>query len=54
MEIPYSSDGELVMDILKYGPDVEVMEPPALRESIRKRLDAAAEKYRVQKAKQSK
>jgi len=54
LEIPYSSDGELVMDILKYGPDVEVMEPPALRESIRKRLDAAAEKYRVQKAKQSK
>lgn len=54
LEIPYSGDGELAMDILKYGPNVEVLEPPALREEISKRLDAAAEKYRSKKAKQPK
>lgn len=54
LEIPYSSDGELVMDILKYGPEVEVIEPQGLRQEISKRLDAASEKYRVKKARQSK
>lgn len=46
LEIPYSGDGELVMDILKYGPDVEVLEPKALRQVITDRLNMAAERYR--------
>ncbi|MEM7564990.1 MAG: WYL domain-containing protein, partial [Pseudomonadota bacterium] len=28
LQVPYSQDTELVMDILKYGADVEVLEPP--------------------------
>ena len=32
--MPYSDDRELVMDILKYGPDVEVLEPEALRAAL--------------------
>lgn len=46
LEIPYSDDRELLMDILKYGPDVEVLEPPALRRRVREQLAAAAKKYR--------
>lgn len=45
LEIPYSGDGELVMDILKYGPDIEVIAPDGLRETIKVRLQAASEKY---------
>ena len=46
LEIPYSDDRELLMDILKYGPDVEVLEPPALRKRVAERLAAAAKRYR--------
>jgi predicted DNA-binding transcriptional regulator YafY len=34
LEIPYSDDRELLMDILRHGPEVEVLAPPALRESV--------------------
>jgi predicted DNA-binding transcriptional regulator YafY len=49
LEIPYSGDGELVMDILKYGPEVEVVSPPELRKEISCRREAAAVKYRQTK-----
>jgi predicted DNA-binding transcriptional regulator YafY len=42
MDLPYSSEGELVMDILRFGPDVEVLSPPSLRASIRDRVAAMA------------
>jgi len=45
LEIPYSSEGELVMDILRFGGEVEVVSPPGLREAIRARLRKAAELY---------
>lgn len=45
LEVPYSDDRELVMDILKYGADVEVIAPEALREKVRARLAAAAAVY---------
>lgn len=45
LEIPYSDDRELVMDILKYGPDVEVLAPDALRERVKKLLRSAASRY---------
>ena len=32
LEVPYSDDRELVMDIMKYGPDVEVLEPARARD----------------------
>ncbi|HET7396786.1 MAG TPA: WYL domain-containing protein [Gammaproteobacteria bacterium] len=35
LEVPYADDRELVMDILKFGPDVTVLAPPALRDKVR-------------------
>ena len=46
LEFPYSNDGELVMDILRYGPDVEVVGPASLRCKVRMRLEEAAAHYR--------
>jgi len=34
LEIPYSHSAELLMDILKYGADVEVIKPMALRDQV--------------------
>lgn len=45
LQVPYSDPRELVMDILKYGPDVEVIAPPDLRELVAARLRAAAAVY---------
>jgi predicted DNA-binding transcriptional regulator YafY len=45
LEVPFSSEGELLMDILRFGPDVEVLAPAALREATRARLREAAERY---------
>ncbi|MGQ0655019.1 MAG: helix-turn-helix transcriptional regulator [Betaproteobacteria bacterium] len=45
LEIPFSDDRELVMDIMRYGPDVEVLAPPSLRSKVRKLHLAAAGKY---------
>jgi proteasome accessory factor C len=43
LEFPYSNDGELVMDVLRYGPDVEVPGSASLRRKVRERLEEAAE-----------
>jgi predicted DNA-binding transcriptional regulator YafY len=43
--IPYRRSDELAMDILKYGADVEVIEPAALRKEIERRLRAALRVY---------
>jgi predicted DNA-binding transcriptional regulator YafY len=45
MEIPYSNPKELMLDILRFGPDVIVLEPPALRQAVKERLQAAASQY---------
>ena len=45
LQLPYSQDTELVMDILKHGPEVEVLEPPALRARVRQRLQATRDLY---------
>jgi predicted DNA-binding transcriptional regulator YafY len=34
-----------VMEILKFGPDVEVLQPPALRERVATSLREAAQRY---------
>lgn len=47
LELPYSQDPELLMDILKYGPDIEVLEPQSLRERVARQLEAAAARYRA-------
>jgi predicted DNA-binding transcriptional regulator YafY len=47
LEVPYSNPTELVMDILKYGGDVEVLKPASLRTQVRATLAAALENYRA-------
>ncbi len=34
LKVPYADDRELIMDILKYGGDCQVIEPKALRERV--------------------
>jgi predicted DNA-binding transcriptional regulator YafY len=48
LEIPYSDDRELLMDILKYGPDVEVLAPETLRVKVLGYLSQAIDQYRKQ------
>ena len=45
LELPYSESPELVMEILKYGADVEVMAPPALRQRVAEALRQASNRY---------
>lgn len=45
LEVPYSDDRELVMEILRYGADVEVLEPAALRKRVRDSIRKAAQQY---------
>lgn len=45
LQVPYSDPRELVMDILKYGPDVEVIAPEGLRADVVQRLRDAAARY---------
>ncbi len=45
LEIPYSDPRELLMDILKYGPDVEVLSPESLRIMVRDKFIEALKKY---------
>lgn len=40
LEIPYSDDRELVMDILRHAPEVEVLGPPALRRVVMEKMRA--------------
>lgn len=45
LELPYSDHRELVMDILRYGQDVEVLAPSSLREQVATRLKSALAQY---------
>jgi len=45
LKVPYSDARELSMDIMKYGPDVEVLAPQALREQVADLLCKAAALY---------
>jgi predicted DNA-binding transcriptional regulator YafY len=45
LELPYSQSPELVMDILRYGADVEVLAPAALRIEVAAELARAAARY---------
>ena len=45
LQFPYSQEPELVMDILKYGADVQVLAPESLRKAVATRLRAAAKLY---------
>ncbi len=45
LEVPYSDPRELAMDILKYGPDVEVVRPASLRALVADQLGRARDIY---------
>jgi predicted DNA-binding transcriptional regulator YafY len=45
LTLPYADATELVMDCLRFGPDVEVLEPPELRQAVRARLRQARAVY---------
>ena len=45
MDVPFSSPRELVMDILRYGPEVEVISPDFLRKAVAESARQAAEIY---------
>jgi len=45
LKVPYSDPRELVMDILKYGPDVKVLGPPSLVKQVAARVQETAARY---------
>ena len=45
LRFPYSQEPELVMDILKYGADVQVLAPESLRKAVAEKLRAAVKLY---------
>lgn len=45
LELPYAHDRELLMEILKFGADVEVLGPDALRARVAESLHQAARRY---------
>lgn len=47
LQVPYSNPTELVMEVLRHGPDVEVLAPADLRHHVRERLRQAAARYQL-------
>ena len=45
LKVPYSAARELLMDVLHYGSDAEIVDPPALREQARSLLSLALSHY---------
>lgn len=45
MRLPYVDETELVMDVLRQGEQVRVLEPSSLRDAVRQRLAAALQAY---------
>lgn len=46
LKIPYRDSRELVMDILRHGPEVIVIEPSSLIEEVKRQLDEALDRYK--------
>jgi predicted DNA-binding transcriptional regulator YafY len=49
LEVPYSNPQEILMDILRHGPHVEVVSPASLRNAVAEQHREAAEKYALPK-----
>jgi predicted DNA-binding transcriptional regulator YafY len=45
LTVPFGDPRELILDVLRYGADVEVLEPPELRVTVAGQLRAAAAQY---------
>lgn len=50
LRIPYADDRELIMDILKYGADCQVVAPEPLRKRVAEELQRNLEHYSVEAA----
>lgn len=46
MKLPFGEPTELIMDILRWGPDVEVLRPAPLKQAVAVRLAQACAQYR--------
>lgn len=46
LRIPYKNSRELVMDIMRHGPNVEVISPDELRAEVKGQLRRASEQYK--------
>ena len=46
LRVPYAHPRELIMEILRHGPDVEVLEPAELRDEVRSLLHDSLARYR--------
>lgn len=46
LRVPYADPRELMQDILRFGPGVEVVEPDSLRAAVGERLERALRQYR--------
>jgi predicted DNA-binding transcriptional regulator YafY len=49
LRVPYSNSRELLMDVMKYGPDAEIVAPIPLREEMKIMLQLALGAYQEQK-----
>jgi hypothetical protein len=49
LEVPYSNPQEIIMDILRHGPHVEVVSPASLRSAVAEQHRQAADKYELPK-----
>lgn len=45
LDVPYGKDWELIQDILKQGPDVEVLSPDGLRQKVMQLVQGIARMY---------
>jgi predicted DNA-binding transcriptional regulator YafY len=45
LRLPYVNENELVMDLLRQGDEVQVLEPPSLRLALQQRLQRALARY---------
>lgn len=50
LDVPYGEDWELIQDILKQGPDVEVLAPDTLRRKVAAIIDSMQASYREPRA----
>ncbi|QOC21483.1 WYL domain-containing protein [Wenzhouxiangella sp. AB-CW3] len=46
LTLPYNNPTELIMDILRHGPEVEVVRPKSLRQSVAETLERTLDTYR--------
>lgn len=47
LEVPYSEEAEILMEILRHGPEVEVLGPASLRRSVAAAAERMARQYRT-------